>query len=50
MKLYRDFESQEAIDAQYDVEQSVPDFMIYAEQFVAASAQASSSPSSHAMA
>ena len=40
MKLYRDFESQEALDAQYDVEQNVPDFMLYAEQFVAASAQA----------
>lgn len=40
MKLYRDFETQEAIDAEYDVEQSVPDFMIYAEQFVAESAKA----------
>ena len=40
MKLYRDFETQEAIDEQYNVELSVPDFMIYANQFIDESAQA----------
>ncbi len=31
--LYREFESQAQIDAQYDVEQSVPDFMVYARHY-----------------
>ena len=33
MALYRSYETQEEIDAEYDVEASVPDFMIYAEMF-----------------
>jgi arylformamidase len=33
MPLYRNFESQEQIDLEYDVEASVPDFMIYANLF-----------------
>ncbi|AYD66542.1 alpha/beta hydrolase [Achromobacter sp. B7] len=35
--LYRDFKTQDEIDAQYDVEKSVPDFMIYAKHYVAES-------------
>jgi arylformamidase len=31
--LYREFETQAQIDAQYDVEQSVPDFMVYARHY-----------------
>ncbi len=34
MALYRDFETQEEIDAEYNVELSVPDFTIYADQFI----------------
>jgi len=33
-KLYRDFTSQAEIDAQYDVERSVPDFTVYARHYV----------------
>lgn len=36
--LYRQFETQEAIDAQYDVEKSVPDFMVYARHYIDESA------------
>lgn len=32
-KLYREFTTQAEIDAQYDVEASVPDFMVYARHF-----------------
>ncbi len=32
--LYREFTSQAQIDAQYDVEQSVPDFMVYARHYI----------------
>jgi len=32
--LYRQFRTQEQIDAQYDVEKSVPDFMVYARHYV----------------
>ena len=32
-KLYREFATQAEIDAQYDVEQSVPDFMVYARHY-----------------
>ncbi len=35
--LYRQFRTQEQIDAEYDVEKSVPDFMIYAKHYVEAS-------------
>ncbi|WP_064576212.1 alpha/beta hydrolase [Cupriavidus gilardii] len=31
--LYRQFQTQEQIDAQYDVEKSVPDFMVYARHY-----------------
>ncbi|MEZ5741630.1 MAG: alpha/beta hydrolase [Burkholderiaceae bacterium] len=31
--LYRDFKTQEALDTQYDVERSVPDFGVYARHF-----------------
>lgn len=31
--LYREFSTQAQIDAQYDVEQSVPDFMVYARHY-----------------
>ncbi|MCU0868626.1 MAG: alpha/beta hydrolase [Burkholderiales bacterium] len=34
MKLYRDFITQAEIDAQYDVEKSVPDFMVYARHYI----------------
>ncbi len=34
MNLYRDFTTQAEIDAQYDVERSVPDFTIYARHYV----------------
>jgi arylformamidase len=34
MKLYRDFTTQAEIDAQYDVERSVPDFTVYARHYV----------------
>ncbi|MFT4563118.1 MAG: arylformamidase [Gammaproteobacteria bacterium] len=34
MSLYRNFESQEQIDLEYDVEVNVPDFTIYADMFV----------------
>jgi arylformamidase len=40
MALYREFESKEEIDAQYDVEVSVPDFSIYADLFIGESAKA----------
>jgi len=40
MKLYREFETQEDIDAEYNVETSVPDFMIYADLFIGESAKA----------
>jgi len=40
MALYREFETQEEIDAQYDVEAAVPDFTIYADLFVGESAKA----------
>lgn len=33
-KLYRQFGTQAAIDAQYDVEQSVPDFTVYARHYM----------------
>lgn len=33
-KLYREFTTQAEIDAQYDVEKSVPDFMEYARHFI----------------
>lgn len=33
-KLYRGFSTQAEIDAQYDVEKSVPDFMVYARHFI----------------
>ena len=39
-KLYRDFESRAEIDAEYDVERSVPDFMHYARQYAEGSAAA----------
>ena len=39
-KLYRDFETRAQIDAEYDVERSVPDFMHYARQYVDGSAAA----------
>ena len=32
-KLYRDFETRARIDAEYDVERSVPDFMDYGRQY-----------------
>ncbi len=35
--LYRQFHTQEQIDAEYDVEKSVPDFMVYARHYVEAS-------------
>lgn len=35
--LYRQFLTQEQIDAEYDVEKSVPDFMVYAKHYVEAS-------------
>jgi arylformamidase len=35
--LYREFRTREALDAAYDVERAVPDFMAYARQYVAAS-------------
>ncbi len=34
MPLYRNFEMQEDIDREYDVEAGVPDFTIYADLFV----------------
>ena len=39
-KLYRDFATRAEIDAEYDVERSVPDFMHYARQYVEGSATA----------
>ena len=39
-KLYRDFETRARIDAEYDVERSVPDFMHYARQYADGSAAA----------
>ena len=39
-KLYRDFTTRAQIDAEYDVEQSVPDFMHYARQYTDGSAAA----------
>ncbi|WP_428422737.1 alpha/beta hydrolase [Methylibium sp.] len=33
-KLYRQFTTQAEIDAQYDVERSVPDFMVYARHYI----------------
>ena len=38
--LYRNFETPAEIDAEYDVERSVPDFMIYARQYDQSSADA----------
>ncbi|MFN6979120.1 MAG: alpha/beta hydrolase [Gemmobacter sp.] len=35
--LFRDFKTQKALDEAYDVEGSVPDFMVYARQYTAAS-------------
>src|SRR5690606_20150785 len=32
--LYREFTTQAQIDAQYDVEQSVPDFTVYARHYI----------------
>ena len=32
--LYRQFSTQQEIDAEYDVEKSVPDFMVYARHFI----------------
>jgi arylformamidase len=40
MPLYRTFETQEEIDREYDVEQMVPDFRVYATQFIEESARA----------
>ena len=40
MPLYRDFTTVEELDAQYDIEASVPDFGIYVEQFISRSAAA----------
>ena len=40
MPLYRNFETQEEIDAEYDVEAGVPDFMIYADLFTGESLKA----------
>ncbi|MCW5624526.1 MAG: alpha/beta hydrolase [Burkholderiales bacterium] len=34
MTLYRQFKNQAELDAQYDVEKSVPDFMVYARHFI----------------
>ena len=39
-KLYRDFATRAQIDAEYDVERSVPDFMHYARQYADGSAAA----------
>lgn len=38
--IYRDFQTQAELDAAYDVEKSVPDFMVYARQYVDSSADA----------
>ncbi|MEM8731231.1 MAG: alpha/beta hydrolase [Pseudomonadota bacterium] len=38
--IYRDFTSQDALDRAYDVEASVPDFMAYANEYIAQSALA----------
>ncbi|USJ28494.1 alpha/beta hydrolase [Ensifer adhaerens] len=38
--IYRDFKTQVELDAAYDVEASVPDFMVYARQYLESSAQA----------
>lgn len=38
--LYREFATQAEIDAQYDVEKSVPDFTVYADFFISNSARA----------
>ena len=38
--IYRDFATQEELDRAYDVESSVPDFMVYADLYVRQSAQA----------
>lgn len=38
--LYRDFATVEELDAQYDIEASVPDFGVYVDQFIARSAAA----------
>jgi arylformamidase len=40
MALYREFQTREEIDAQYDVERAVPDFMVYARQYLDSSAEA----------
>ncbi|MEQ8387937.1 MAG: alpha/beta hydrolase [Alphaproteobacteria bacterium] len=40
MKLYRDFETQEEIDAQYDLIPTVPDFNVYVDLYVNGSAEA----------
>ena len=36
-RYYRTFETAADLDAAYDVEKSVPDFVVYATQYVAAS-------------
>ncbi|GAB5511280.1 MAG: alpha/beta hydrolase [Hyphomicrobiales bacterium] len=38
--VYKIFKTQEALDAAYDVENSVPDFMVYARQYTSASENA----------
>lgn len=38
--VYGTFKTQEALDAAYDVENSVPDFMVYARQYISASENA----------
>lgn len=38
--LFRDFRTQRELDAAYDVEGSVPDFMVYARQYIGASESA----------
>lgn len=40
MTLYRTFTTQEEIDREYDVERMVPDFRVYAKQFIEESARA----------
>lgn len=41
--VYKTFKTQEALDAAYDVENSVPDFMVYANQYITASQNARAS-------
>ena len=42
--LYRDFTTQAELDAQYDVEKSVPDFMVYARHYIDESKLGAASP------